>query len=158
MKRQITKAFMAGAVACTAFFMPGVAFADPADDVNLPVVSETNPPLAHAGAGVAAPNPSPNPSDSATMEERQLLPPAGPVDANPSPVRPLAGNPVPQSQPNRGAVSQIDPKAKAPLAITPMNSFSGVMTFILLGLICIGAGLGAAVLISLITGKKITIR
>ena len=60
--------------------------------------------------------------------------------------------------PAKGAVSQIDPNAHNSFMTAPItSSIPSAISFLLVLLLCLGAGVGAAVVISLITGKKITL-
>lgn len=86
----------------------------------------------------------------------ELSVPAGPevVDQN----RPMAKAGVAPQAPKaapKGDVSKINPNSPRAFVASPINSVPGVVSFLLIMGLCLGAGLGAAYAISLVTGKKI---
>lgn len=82
--------------------------------------------------------------------------PAGPEVINPAQPKIDSGI-VPQSPQSaaKGAVSQIDPNAPRAFVASPIDSIPGVVSFVLILALCVGSGVGAALVISWITGKKI---
>lgn len=69
-----------------------------------------------------------------------------------------ANVPKAMDMPAKGAVSQIDPNAHNSFMTAPItSSIPSAISFLLVLLLCLGAGVGAAVVISIITGKKITL-
>ena len=82
--------------------------------------------------------------------------PAGPeVVGQSRPVAKSGGMPqAPQAAP-KGDVSKINPNSPRAVVASPIQSVPGVVSFLLIMGLCVGAGLGAAWAISLITGKKI---
>lgn len=61
---------------------------------------------------------------------------------------------APQAAP-KGDVSKINPNAPRAFVASPIQSIPGVVSFVLILGLCVGAGVGAAAAISLVTGKKI---
>lgn len=85
----------------------------------------------------------------------ELSVPAGPEIVSQS--RPLAEAGVAPQAPKaapKGDVSKINPNSPRAFVASPISSVPGVVSFLLIMGLCVGAGLGAAFVISLITGKK----
>lgn len=89
-----------------------------------------------------------------------LSAPAGPAVVGQE-VAPRAATGVipqsPQVKPQGGAVSQINPNAPQAFVASPINSVPGAISFVFIMALCVGAGVGAALVISWITGKKINL-
>lgn len=112
--------------------------------------------LVDAPASEAKPNPQTldtpqaNPNTGANLSA-----PAGPEVMNQSPV--VASEVVPQApqQPQAGDVAKISPDGVRPWVAEPITSVPSAVSFILIMALCVGSGVGAALIISWITGKKI---
>lgn len=101
-----------------------------------------------------------NPGEKNPDGSGEIISPAGPEVMNQVPAAPQIdanGAPkAPASAANKGGyISRIDPNAATSFAAGPIDSIPGAVSFVFIMLLCIGVGVGSAVVISLVTGKKI---
>ena len=96
------------------------------------------------------------PAGPAVVYDQAQVPAAAPAQPQ------IQADVVPAAPSNAGAdvkssISVINSNGPRPFTAEPLNSIPGVISFVFIMALCVGAGVAAAVLISLITGKKISL-
>ncbi|WP_296180807.1 fibronectin-binding protein [uncultured Mobiluncus sp.] len=163
----------------------GLAFAPAAYAENLPspdasgdsagtVMEHVNLDSMPSGASDVVVNPaSPAPTAPSTAElnagGNDVDVPAGPEVMYPQAPASVANaepqihaNVAPQAPANatgktKTSISAINANAPQAFVSSPINSIPGVVSFIFIMLLCVGSGVAAAVVISIVTGKKINL-
>ncbi|WP_298635794.1 fibronectin-binding protein [uncultured Mobiluncus sp.] len=80
--------------------------------------------------------------------------PASVANAEPQ----IHANVAPQSpEKAKTSISAINANAPQAFVSSPIDSVPGVVSFVFIMLLCVGAGVAAAVVISIVTGKKINL-